>query len=155
MSQVQSKGSLLCEKMAFAHPLGFLCSTRVPGENRLEQGCPCRSHGKRSQNPKFHKNPNTARLGIFFPQSMYQVLRLGNVPIFNTTEVLKKPQYYIPSPNTKTLILKYHKYWLYCSGQYSKIQGWIIKINCVCSLRSWVKIFSFPLTKYSFLFSCD
>ena len=41
------------------------------------------------------------------------------IMIFSNIQVLTKPQYYIPSPNTKTMI---HKYRLY--GQYSKIQGY-------------------------------
>ena len=42
---------------------------------------------------------------------------LCNIPIFSNIEVSTKTQYYIPSPTTKTVMLKYCKHWLYCSGQ--------------------------------------
>ena len=38
---------------------------------------------------------------------------LCNILIFSNTEVLTKSQYYTLSPNTKTVIPKYHKHRLY------------------------------------------
>ena len=61
-------------------------------------------------------------------------VRSMNLDKGSALEVLTKPRYYIPSPNTNTVIPKYLKYRLYRKGQLSKIQGCIIKINYVYKL---------------------